>query len=606
MTPSPLRHIIQTLLDQLDETIDSTLDDLRRKLIALLAEVERNPQRIPIFRAQLLQLLRTYPNLLQQVIAMLRTPADAAARERSKGIEPVFESMSVQASSVPATVTRYTDIACPRRIWVETPRVTAVVRLTRERTAFSTDAEGMEVRTDKPVLVQVVAPAFRVLGAEQKPLTILPEADSETSFDLKPLGMTGQADIRFYFVQGGNPVGTASVTVEIVEMEVAASTERTAAQLLRWQPGAAPPDLMLYVAHEYLRDKPHLIFTLYEQGSAQGRTFDSVQLAGDAQSLTQRLYQRLTQMAEQAAKGHNTISPAQVERGLRQIGQSLWQNVIPYELKELYTEKHAAWQGRSLLLISDEPHIPWELVWPADSKLNDANPWGVTLRLTRWLRCRSDGRDNVSPPSFINLSALASVMPKSSYLAMLTAEETHLKTLLAQHKIGDCSPAAADLDSVLALLAEGAYQWLHVSTHGNFDAADPNYGAELQLDEDTSLTPEDFWGHEVLAHIDQTRPGFVFNACHVGQQSWALTGMGGWASHLIGLGAGLFIAPLWAVGDTQALAFTQGFYDALLGDKTVAAAVHAGRMRAYRKGDPTWLAYSVYAHPNARLRVNSK
>ncbi len=56
------------------------------------------------------------------------------------------------------------------------------------------------------------------------------------------------------------------------------------------------------------------------------------------------------------------------------------------------------------------------------------------------------------------------------------------------------------------------------------------------------------------------------------------------------------------VTDSQALAFAETFYTRLLAGDPVAESVHAARLAA-RNGDPTWLAYSVYAHPNARVRA---
>jgi CHAT domain-containing protein len=106
---------------------------------------------------------------------------------------------------------------------------------------------------------------------------------------------------------------------------------------------------------------------------------------------------------------------------------------------------------------------------------------------------------------------------------------------------------------------------------------------------------------EIAHAIRQQRPAFVFNACEVGHQGWAINGLGGWASRLIGAGAGLFLAPLWPVDDYAAYRFTTTLYQSLLSGKTIAEAVRQARLESRRAGDPTWLAYSLYAHPNASV-----
>jgi hypothetical protein len=57
------------------------------------------------------------------------------------------------------------------------------------------------------------------------------------------------------------------------------------------------------------------------------------------------------------------------------------------------------------------------------------------------------------------------------------------------------------------------------------------------------------------------------------------------------------------VRDDTALQMVESFYALLLaGDTTVAEATRKARGAARKAGDPTWLAYSLYAHPNARVR----
>src|SRR5262249_42429303 len=131
----------------------------------------------------------------------------------------------------------------------------------------------------------------------------------------------------------------------------------------------------------------------------------------------------------------------------------------------------------------------------------------------------------------------------------------------------------------------------------------PNSDSAVWLQENRPLTPGELNGAALIGHIRTNRPAFVLNACHGGREGWSLTGLGGWANKLVSKGAGLFLAPLWEVNDGSAYLFARTFYEEVAAGKPVADAVHQGRRRVRQAGDPTWLAYSLYADPGARVVV---
>ncbi|KRE20436.1 hypothetical protein ASE66_28985 [Bosea sp. Root483D1] len=73
------------------------------------------------------------------------------------------------------------------------------------------------------------------------------------------------------------------------------------------------------------------------------------------------------------------------------------------------------------------------------------------------------------------------------------------------------------------------------------------------------------------------------------------------AEAFVRAGAGLFVGTLWSVGDKTALTFAEAFYRTLLDGKTLNQAMRAAREEAKEAAEPTWLAYTVYGHPYARL-----
>jgi CHAT domain-containing protein len=81
--------------------------------------------------------------------------------------------------------------------------------------------------------------------------------------------------------------------------------------------------------------------------------------------------------------------------------------------------------------------------------------------------------------------------------------------------------------------------------------------------------------------------------------------MGGFAKAFLSRKAGAFVGTLWSVGDAPARNFTESFYQVLLDGHTTAKAARIARSNAKTAVDPTWLAYAVYAHPDATLRMEA-
>jgi CHAT domain-containing protein len=142
----------------------------------------------------------------------------------------------------------------------------------------------------------------------------------------------------------------------------------------------------------------------------------------------------------------------------------------------------------------------------------------------------------------------------------------------------------------------------HFAAHGNFRIQSPDESV-LLLSEGYRFRPEDIHGSR-QKRISEKRPLVFLNACRVGQQGWSLTRLGGWVAAWVDrCRCGAFVGPLWAVNDWLAFEFCRAFYDALRQGKTLGEATQAARRQVSELApdDPTWLAYTVYGHPNARV-----
>ena len=125
------------------------------------------------------------------------------------------------------------------------------------------------------------------------------------------------------------------------------------------------------------------------------------------------------------------------------------------------------------------------------------------------------------------------------------------------------------------------------------------------LENGEELTPEDLGG--VVANLGLRRPlderPLVFlNACQIGRSALSLTDIGGWAAQFLRAGVAAFIGAYWSVYDQAAHDFARAFYGRLLAGLSIGQAAQEARAVIRPLGDPTWLAYTVFAHPLATVK----
>ncbi|HHH42034.1 MAG TPA: CHAT domain-containing protein [Chloroflexi bacterium] len=503
--------------------------------------------------------------------------------------------------ATPPRVVRYPDVACPERVGLGTRRFQVVVRLGLAPAALSVaESPPLDLESGQAVQLHLDAPDFIPLGPMTQETVVPPNAPSPpVVFDLQPQ-LPGVHPLTLTFYQNTAALGSVRWSVEVVEATVAEAERRIPSPSLSLGP-SEPPDRLLRIAFTP-SPTPALHFQLVEGETWHPAWEQPIQ--ADPARLAERLYQDLDLLRTRSdpVTGYRVLNPEDVLRRLKLLGQSLWRDLIPRQLKAHYAEHRKAWRGHSLLLYTAEPHVPWELVWPYGEGWEDEGPWAMTLDLARWLFPSEDGPTN-GPPPWLPLTAFGCLAPTDSGLPSAQREADHLRQLLVRHHVRDASPPDTAWGTVVEWLEQGHYDWVHVAAHGSFYPLDPNGHAALRLAGQQALTPAHLVGPLLEEHLARVRPVFVINACDAGRLGWAWTGMGGWAQRLVTAGAGAFLAPMWAVSDDAAFTFATHFYEALLDRVPLGTAVRQAReaVRAAHPGDPTYLAYSLYAHPNGRV-----
>lgn len=532
-------------------------------------------------------------------------PARKLVGELTRAVKKAFSRyLTAFLSPVPGKEC-HTDISCPRQVWKGSQRFSLVVRLTLDPAPLSAVDGTLAVKEGEPVLVTLQAPAFEVLTRSSQELLLPPNEDSApVVFDLRPRE-AGPQHLFLDFLQDSHPLATLVVEVEVTEQPISESRAQAGSTTLRLEADVAPPDRVLRIFWD--QDRSRLTMSLIQQGAAFVLDFPPVQMPVDPARMTADLFKDLNTLtdgydpASKAVRGElRTLSSQEIDHELKVIGQNLWR-LLPEEFMNLYSRERTEWSDRSLLIYSDEPHLPWELVWPHGEGWEDRGPWCLTMGLSRWLRRDEHGSGNVGAPGKIPMTALTCIA--TTDLPAAQREKAFLHDLLSQRGVKDLSPPNPTRETVVDLLGSGSCEWVHVAAHGNFQTDSPEGHSGIWLSDNAALTPKYFIGPAIEGSLRRARSAFILNACHSGRLGWSLTRIGGWAQRLLFCGAGMFLGPLWAVEDECAFRMAQSLYSCLLRGMTVAEAVRQARQACREAGNPTWLAYSLYAHPNAKIRL---
>ncbi len=371
-------------------------------------------------------------------------------------------------------------------------------------------------------------------------------------------------------------------------------------------------DLEIRIVTEALGADSRFHFILHSPTGQCGFTHHTIQgepIRGRPEDFPARLNEVLEALDEGVRSDGSFPDPGDqgeaMAEELAKIGRELYLELFPAGLREAYrTFRDSA---ETILLVSDEPWIPWELIKPYDQAFGEDDFLCCRFSLGRWL-------SGLNAPS-ADLGALELGAVRVACIEAGEAggqeleragDECRLLAELAERHSG-VEPVIlndATHEAVDQLLRLGGNGILHFIGHGVFSEDDPT-SSQFVLADGRALQPRDLLG-AIELRIRQDRPLVFFNSCEAARQGYALSRTAGWTSRWVrDCGCGAFLGPQWNVDDTGALAFARTFYGALENGKAIGSAAKEARLAARREapGSTAWLAYVVYAHPQARLRL---
>jgi CHAT domain len=282
---------------------------------------------------------------------------------------------------------------------------------------------------------------------------------------------------------------------------------------------------------------------------------------------------------------------------LRGAGKQLWEQAAPDDFKEAFWLLDE--EGRpaeTILVVSEERNIPWELMIPLQKGSRDFRPLGVRASIARWFEStelRSPGTplqdakvvagDHTPPPRPLRYAA-----DESSWI---------------RQRIGGSQISPATPTTIETAISKWDGTLLHFVCHG-----DNGTTQAVLLDGSEKLTSTQVDGMiELTDAWSESAPVVFLNACDVGRSAPALSGVGGLAKAWADAGAGAVVAPLWSVRDSIAHDVAVRFYQATqaVPSPPYARIVRDIRALAYgaNAGEDTYAAYCYFGSPTAAAQM---
>jgi hypothetical protein len=279
---------------------------------------------------------------------------------------------------------------------------------------------------------------------------------------------------------------------------------------------------------------------------------------------------------------------------VRTVGTHLFEGLFPTAMQRLLRDRLN--DVETVMLLSNELEIPWELVWVPNLTRSYPPQQGLYLGQKGLVRWPNFDLVGCEPPDKIRLrpGRVYHIVPTyedpAEYLDAAQTERSYLVKHLQSRPV---DPEPKSLDKLFA--KPGSFDLMHFAGHGLIDQSLGEVLALVleQADENNSLYED----HQMLPYdLRGPRgncPMIVLNACY--------TGRPGFSKRLVEFGAGAVLGASWPVGDEAACTFVLTFYELLFQGNDLAQAVTQARQAAQAHPEWTWLSYVVYGNPHCRV-----
>jgi hypothetical protein len=448
----------------------------------------------------------------------------------------------------------------------------------RVSTTAASDAGAGSIPLDtkeKPIVgkvnIDVYAPGLKILDGASKTLDVPAAGDSAPiRFGLQAV-KSGIQTIQISAWFGSAYIGAIDLKVAVAQASVSDGTSVADMDMREPEEGEYTLEI------EYDDDKRSYCFRL----RGDKTTFEPV--PGDKlQGQAQDVYNGIISDLNAQARNLYRRDPALILAWLQGMGGDMFRTLVPRDIKEALWDN--AGKIKRLNILSRNDNLPWEVLYVLPKNVGEGRFLVDAATICRWTYGRK-------APTQVSKKTPCYILPAG---APTSAQDEYGRI---QTRLGT-GTTIADTAALTALLRSGGFGLLHFMAH-NIETSTPEqkpyipFGGGQRFD----LT---YMGSIPDKKYVQDSPLIFLNACTSAGSKPLYTEMGGWASRFLQCGAGAYIGALWEIRDKSAGSFADAFYGELVSGKNLGEAMAAGR-RAIPQGDPTYLAYTLYGNPLAKL-----
>jgi hypothetical protein len=249
----------------------------------------------------------------------------------------------------------------------------------------------------------------------------------------------------------------------------------------------------------------------------------------------------------------------------------------------------------TVLILSAEPYVPWELAVVDPPIVPDTPPFlSAQAVVGRWVLGRR--RPQLPPPTERKVDSMAVVsgVYGGGWVRLPEAEEEAAEL---RRSYGAAEVQALVTNVIDCIEGNPLADVVHFAVHGQYD---PQAGLEgLVLTDGAILDPFEVRGSQMAG-----APFVFLNACQVGTGTAILGDYAGMAAAFLYAGASGVVAPLWAIGDEPARQVALRFYERALSGIPPAQVFRTERAKftdSPHTVSATYMAYQFFGHPGMKL-----